>query len=282
MRAIGDCSGSGIEAGVQWLQAMLARNASTDYLRRCDSPLDLDAFRRQVPVCDYASLEPWVDYIAEGRADVLFAGRPCGWERTGGSSGGAKRIPYSMDGMRDAQLAIGAWLSSMVSSRAIDGPVYLATSPATRVPSSIGGVPVGLPDGAWLGDQWGAWVARRSVIVAQTASLTDIDAWREQTLRALREARDLALISVWSPTFLLRLLDELPDPGTLWPRLALVSCWASGSSRPHADELRERLISVMREHQGNMTHVARHMGKSRTQIYRWVQEFGIDPKEYRA
>jgi len=53
--------------------------------------------------------------------------------------------------------------------------------------------------------------------------------------------------------------------------------------QPHnPDELRERLISVMREHQGNMTHVARHMGKSRTQIYRWVQEFGIDPKEYRA
>jgi hypothetical protein len=90
---------------------------------------------------------------------------------------------------------------------------------------------------------------------------------------------DLALISVWSPTFFLTLLDtlesghenlvnlleqggniggyELPpnmhaldrlktysitrDARALWPSLKLVSCWADASSRSYFNELRSRL-----------------------------------------
>jgi hypothetical protein len=73
------------------------------------------------------------------------------------------------------------------------------------------------------------------------AGLTDVDEWRRQTLSHLQAARDLELISVWSPTFLLRLLEDIPDPVAAWPRLKLVSCWASGSAARYAPELRRRL-----------------------------------------
>ncbi len=49
------------------------------------------------------------------------------------------------------------------------------------------------------------------------------------------------LISVWSPTFLLALLDHLDDPQKLWPRLKVVSCWADATSKPFAEELARRL-----------------------------------------
>lgn len=51
---------------------------------------------------------------------------------------------------------------------------------------------------------------------------------------------------------------------------------------PSPEELRERIVVLLREHQGNATHVARAMGKSRAQIYRWMQEFGINPNDYRT
>ena len=57
----------------------------------------------------------------------------------------------------------------------------------------------------------------------------------------LTVAGDLELISVWSPTFLLRLIEAIEDPSSLWPRLRVVSCWASGASKPFADGLAARL-----------------------------------------
>jgi hypothetical protein len=103
--------------------------------------------------------------------------------------------------------------------------------------------------------------------------------WQLLTLLALASRSDLALVSVWSPTFFLTLigaletrgeeiewhlangghiagLDVSADPSALerfrafrhhgslerfWPRLALVSCWADGDSRPYCEQLRARL-----------------------------------------
>jgi hypothetical protein len=74
-----------------------------------------------------------------------------------------------------------------------------------------------------------------------------MDEWRRRTLRHLIACRDLALISVWHPTFLALLVEPLSDmfPGAstpaalharLWPRLRVISCWAdAGASRPAAE-----------------------------------------------
>jgi DNA-binding NtrC family response regulator len=51
---------------------------------------------------------------------------------------------------------------------------------------------------------------------------------------------------------------------------------------PEADqELRARLVVLLIEHGGNLSAVARVLGKGRTQIARWVQRYGIDPAQPR-
>jgi len=51
---------------------------------------------------------------------------------------------------------------------------------------------------------------------------------------------------------------------------------------PEADqELRARLVLLLVEHGGNLSAVARALGKGRTQIVRWVQRFGIDASQPR-
>ena len=49
------------------------------------------------------------------------------------------------------------------------------------------------------------------------------------------------------------------------------------SLAPDEQELRARLVALLIEHGGNLSAVARLLGKGRTQIVRWVQRFGIDP-----
>jgi hypothetical protein len=233
-----------------WLSPILARNARTAYLRRYGSPLTLDEFRDIVPVANYEDLLPWLDRIRDGESDVLFAGRPIAFERTGGSTGGMKLIPYSAEGLRDFQRSLFPWLTQVVRSHAITGRGYFSISPATRPHESIGGIPVGLPDGAYLSDAGAALIARMTAVSFDVASITDIDRWREETLRHLAAARDLELISVWSPTFLLALLDHLDDPQRLWPRLKVVSCWADATSKPFAEELARRLPQARMQPKG--------------------------------
>lgn len=47
-------------------------------------------------------------------------------------------------------------------------------------------------------------------------------------------------------------------------------------------DLRERIVALLQTHRGNATSVAKSMGKSRMQIYRWMTEFEIDPNDYRG
>ena len=217
----------------RWLAATLARNAHTAYLR--GRTFD------ELPTVTYDDLAPWIERIVAGEPDVLFAGRPIAYERTSGSGGAAKLIPYSAEGLRDFQRSVVPWLQRSVRDFGITGRAYFPISPATRPPESIGGVPVGLPDGADLGDDVARVLAEVSAVPFSVATNADVGKWRDATLRHLTAARDLELISVWSPTFLLRLLDDLDDPVQLWPRLKLVSCWASAASKPFAHELAARL-----------------------------------------
>jgi transcriptional regulator of acetoin/glycerol metabolism len=45
---------------------------------------------------------------------------------------------------------------------------------------------------------------------------------------------------------------------------------------------RDELIRLLAEHSGNISAVARAMGKARVQIRRWCRRFGIDPDAYRG
>ena len=50
---------------------------------------------------------------------------------------------------------------------------------------------------------------------------------------------------------------------------------------PAEQEQRARLVALLIEHGGNVSAVARVLGKGRTQVVRWVQRFGIDPAQPR-
>jgi len=51
--------------------------------------------------------------------------------------------------------------------------------------------------------------------------------------------------------------------------------------RKAAPPSREELIAALREHRGVVADVGRAMGRSRKQVYRWLERFEIDPTDYR-
>jgi DNA-binding NtrC family response regulator len=47
------------------------------------------------------------------------------------------------------------------------------------------------------------------------------------------------------------------------------------------EDLRGRIVSLLEKHRGNVSYVARDMGKARVQIRRWMQRLSINADEYR-
>jgi DNA-binding NtrC family response regulator len=56
----------------------------------------------------------------------------------------------------------------------------------------------------------------------------------------------------------------------------------AAAEAPPGDDLRQRIVALLHEHRGNVTAVARVMGKAPAQIHRWMRRYGVDPDAYRA
>jgi transcriptional regulator of acetoin/glycerol metabolism len=72
--------------------------------------------------------------------------------------------------------------------------------------------------------------------------------------------------------------DHLPVPrATAAPRPPAI---AGDLEDPEA--LRRTLVSLLEQHRGNISYVARDMGKARMQIHRWMRRFDLDPGAFRG
>ena len=184
---------------------------------RIDSPR---TYQTRVPATTYGDYAGAVDRIAAGEANVLTAEPVRLLEPTSGTTGGEKLIPYTAGLRRQFQRGVAAWIADLFSKQPAvrRGPAYWSISPALGPPRvTPGGIPIGFAeDAAYLG-RLEQFILRRLLVVPgamhhchHPETATDLTAFRYCTLRFLLAAADLSLISVWSPTFLLALLDLLP------------------------------------------------------------------------
>lgn len=226
--------------------------------------------------------------MARGEQNILFFGPAIAFEMTGGSHAGPKRIPYSQESLDDFRDAVGPWLNRLLAyPNVFGGKAYWATSHRNSG-TTPSGAPIGLPEASYLGKAWSDRLLSLSAVPDWVGALSNPEEWRIATLYWLLRAKDLALVWVWSPTFFISLINDLvagslflhslltrggdlaghsvpadpdalnrlqkfkesQDPQTLWPRLALISAWASASSLPFAEELKRRFPRAVFEPKG--------------------------------
>lgn len=260
------------------LRQTLAANADTAFGRThgFSGIRSVEDFRACVPVRTYEELHPWFARIAQGEAGVLTRAPAIAFEETGGSTAGAKLIPYTAASLAGFRAAVLPWLAALAARRpaAFAGRAYVAISPVARAPRTVAGIPVGLAgEGAYLGADLVSAFIKTLAVPPSLAALADVQQWRLATLAHLLAARDLTFISIWSPTLLIGLLEAIPtfaepliksiregtralpgdavrareveaallcdpvDTVRLWPRLDTVSAWADDASRLYAQRL---------------------------------------------
>ncbi len=259
-------------AGIQreLLLRLVRRNAGTAFGRRHHFPevRSLEDYRERVPVRGYDGFLPWIDRIRVGEANVLTTEPVTRLVPTGGSSGGGKLIPWTAGLGREFRRALAPWVVDLFRQdpELKRGPAYWSVTPpasasdGTTVAGSMGSrldasheseppsaVPIGFDgDSHYLGGVLGKVVRPILAVPEGRPPGEDPGEALQRTGQLLARCRELRLISVWHPSFLLLLLDRagIRDPLESWPRLRLVSCWTDAGAAGSAEELRQRFPGV--------------------------------------
>jgi hypothetical protein len=266
--------------------------AQTEYGRCHGLSADdgVDQFRKKIPVVDYRELAPWVARQRRDGGPVLTREAVEVWATTSGSGGARKDIPYTRALLSSFAGMFRVWADDLLNYGPPFVTGHLAMSVSPRGPADAAGA-VGIRDDS----DYLPWPLRqllRPFLVwpPTLARLGDSDAFRDIAAALLLANDRLEIVSVWSPTFFLILLDHLsahgtrlaaemrhgrlerqglrfrtkpldhrrsllvgatrPDWRALWPQLKLISCWTAAEAALPARQLGDRFPGVLVQGKG--------------------------------
>jgi hypothetical protein len=273
------------ETQERYLRELLCRNAKTDFGNQHGFAkiTSVEDYQRSVPISEYEDYADAIDRIAAGARGVLTRDPVTLFEPTSGTSAGTKYIPYTAGLRREFQAGIGAWMHRMYRDypRLLRGKAYWSISPPLASTQAFKGViPVGFDDDASYLGPWGRMLYRQVQAVDGSVAELEGEAFRIATAEALLRCDALVMMSVWSPTFLLVLIDVMREHGdellgrmegtvskarlgrieaavagrepmgTAWEHLTLLSMWADGASARPAEKVAEEFSGVAIEGKG--------------------------------
>jgi hypothetical protein len=206
------------------------------------SKVNIETFEK-LPLSKYSD---WEKYNEKRSQDNALCSNIVRYQPTSGSSHKIKWIPYNNQQIRAFDRSISVWMYELYSKypRIKGGTHYWSIS--------------------WLPDEYRnefsnddseilapikkTLYQRIFAVPSSVASTDTLEQSLNETAKALIKAKDLTLISVWSPTFLISIFDTIirlrpefktySDVLSLWPKLALVSFWDTSTSKFFADKIK--------------------------------------------
>lgn len=198
----------------RFLQILLRRNAASAFGRDFGfaSITSAEDFRSRIPIGSYPDFEPFIQRCLDGETGVLTAQGIRFAERTGGSSGSQKVIPYTTSALEGFQRALWPWIADLLRKRPKlkEGTAYFAMSPVGRTGRErIGKLPLGSPTNfAYFGPLRND-LEQITTLPSDIRFMTDFNLWQRRTCVGLLADERLSLVWVWSPTFFSELLRSI-------------------------------------------------------------------------
>ncbi|MBV1920301.1 MAG: GH3 auxin-responsive promoter family protein [Pseudomonadales bacterium] len=262
------------------LKSYLKNNQHTEYgqYHRFSEVRSIKSYQDIVPITDYDGLEPWIDRIKKGEKNILTDEPIFMFEKSGGSTGANKYIPYTQGLLCEFTRATNPWIKDLYNQYPELGSSkhYWSISPAIKSEiKTEAGIPIGFENDTEYFGQLARWAIQQIMAVPQSVKdIRNWEEWKKQTALHLLKTETLGLFSVWSPTFLICIaeyivencdelaselqreshsdraellrsliigLNSVNTAGSLeplWPKLGLISCWTDGESSQYIERLR--------------------------------------------
>lgn len=174
-----------------------------------------EAYREKVPIVTYDELLPWIKECKSSSAPILTRERIKMFERTSGSSGAVKYIPYTKPLLRSFSRMFLLWCHDLLTygPQLREGRVFMSISPSCRDSEvTENGISIGTSDDTEYVQSWIGMLLKRFLVVPLSAGrIRDIELHSLVVALHLLAEEKLEIVSIWSPTFLesiLRFIEE--------------------------------------------------------------------------
>ncbi|MGH9755566.1 MAG: GH3 family domain-containing protein [Blastocatellia bacterium] len=196
------------EAQRRLLRKLIKSLSDTEYGRsyKIRTGDDYDSFAAKLPTVTYDDLIEWIERQQNTEGKVLVSEAVLFYEKTSGSSGAAKFIPYTRSLKASFNRMFLIWLSDLLTNgpRFRTGKVYMSVSPAfRRNQATARGVRIGLDDDTehlnrWVGHMLKPFLAAPPIV----ARIQDPDSFKLALATLLLAESGLEAISIWNPSML--------------------------------------------------------------------------------
>lgn len=237
------------------LKKLVRDLARTEYGKHygIDGREDYFSFASKLPIHTYEEMEPWITKHLETQQPIITPHRIVHSEPTSGSSGRIKYIPYTKPLLRSFSNMFRIWAYDLLRHRLKleTGRIFISISPST----DKGGF---TDDRGYIGGILRGIFSLSLVLPPKSDSTNFL-----HTLAlTLLEEEKLEVISIWSPSYLLVLLEYIHthrdtlvdglshsqrsalffnpvDWKGVWPHLKMISCWDNALAGSLAGQLQK-------------------------------------------
>ena len=209
------------ETQVKILLEILKTNKNTEYLKNFEIESQIlnaenekeliEKFQNKIPVVNYEDIKEFVEKEKVGKSNVLLSDKIKLFELTSGSTSDVKYIPYTEKFLKSYMNGVFAWIYNLYQNnkRLFLGSSYWSVSPILkREAVTSGGIRVGIEDDTSYFDKVSAFFLNKLFTVPkEIKNIQNMEDFLLITAVFLLLSENLAMISVWSPSFLMILLD---------------------------------------------------------------------------
>ena len=200
---------------------ILKTNKNTEYLKIFETESQIlnaenekeliEKFQNKIPVVNYEDIKEFVEKEKVGKSNVLLSDKIKLFELTSGSTSDVKYIPYTEKFLKSYMNGVFAWIYNLYQNnkRLFLGSSYWSVSPILkREAVTSGGICVGIEDDTSYFDKVSAFFLNKLFTVPkEIKNIQNMEDFLLITAVFLLLSENLAMISVWSPSFLMILLD---------------------------------------------------------------------------
>ncbi len=257
---------------------ILDRNKNCEYGKKYNfyRIKDIHEYQSIVPLTTFEDYLAPIEQIKNGEKNILTSEDILLLELTSGSASASKLIPYTESLKIEFQKGLKPWIYNLYTSyKGIKwGKSYWSVTPATTQNEySKGGIPIGFEeDSEYFGRVEKKLFDLIFAVPGCIAKEKTIDEFYFKTVVHLLNCKNLTLISVWNPTYLILLLEymeknsikvvawisekdkkraldvsEILDSRTynkLWKNLKVISCWCDANAEAYSEKLKLWFPSV--------------------------------------
>lgn len=203
------------------LLEILKTNKNTEYLKIFETESQIlnaenekeliEKFQNKIPIVNYEDIKEFVEREKSGESNVLLSDKIKLFELTSGSTSDVKYIPYTENFLKSYMNGVFSWIYNLYQNnkRLFLGSSYWSVSPILkREAVTSGGIRVGIEDDTSYFDKVSAFFLNKLFTVPkEIKNIQNMEDFLLITAVFLLLSENLAMISVWSPSFLMILLD---------------------------------------------------------------------------